>query len=50
VEVIERFFGKTRFHQEKKVQRFEEMLQDRFSFDELYAALDLKMEPGGTNR
>jgi BioD-like phosphotransacetylase family protein len=42
VEVIERFFGKTRFHQEKKIQRFEEMLQDRFSFEALYAALDLQ--------
>ena len=41
VEVIERFFGKTRFHQEKKVQRFEEMLQDRFDFERLYAALEL---------
>ena len=38
VEVIERFFGKTRFHLEKKVQRFEEMLEDRFDFERLYAA------------
>jgi BioD-like phosphotransacetylase family protein len=42
VEVIERFFGKTRFHLEKKVQRFEEMLQDRFDFQSLYAALGLE--------
>jgi uncharacterized protein len=41
VEVIERFFGKTRFHLEKKVQRFQEMLQDRFDFDRLYKALEL---------
>lgn len=41
VEVIERFFGKTRFHQEKKVERFEEMLEDRFDFERLYAALGL---------
>jgi BioD-like phosphotransacetylase family protein len=41
VEVIERFFGKTRFHQQKKVERFEEMLADRFSFDILYGALGL---------
>jgi BioD-like phosphotransacetylase family protein len=41
VEVIERFFGKTRFHQNKKVQRFEEMLMDRFDFERLYRALDL---------
>jgi BioD-like phosphotransacetylase family protein len=42
VEVIERFFGKTRFHLEKKVERFEEMLEDRFDFECLYAALGLK--------
>jgi BioD-like phosphotransacetylase family protein len=41
VEVIERFFGKTRFHQEKKVLRFEEMLEDRFDFERLYAGLGL---------
>jgi BioD-like phosphotransacetylase family protein len=41
VEVIERFFGKTRFHLEKKVQRFEEMLQDRFDFERLYGELAL---------
>jgi hypothetical protein len=42
VEVIERFFGKTRFHLEKKVHRFEEMLEDRFDFARLYDALGLK--------
>jgi BioD-like phosphotransacetylase family protein len=42
VEVIERFFGKTRFHLDKKIQRFEEMLEDRFDFERLYAALQLK--------
>jgi BioD-like phosphotransacetylase family protein len=42
VETIERFFGKTRFHLEKKVQRFEEMLEDRFDFERLYAALELE--------
>jgi len=41
VEVIERFFGKTRFHLEKKVRRFEEMLEDRFEFEQLYEALGL---------
>ncbi len=41
VEVIERFFGKTRFHLDKKVRRFEEMLEDRFDFELLYAALGL---------
>jgi BioD-like phosphotransacetylase family protein len=41
VEVIERFFGKTRFHLEKKVERFEEMLEDRFDFERLYQSLKL---------
>ncbi|MDD3825614.1 MAG: phosphotransacetylase family protein [Anaerolineae bacterium] len=41
VEVIERFFGKTRFHLEKKVQRFQEMLEDRFDFAQLYRLLKL---------
>jgi BioD-like phosphotransacetylase family protein len=41
VEIIERFFGKTRFHQEKKLQRFEQMLDERFDFAELYRALGL---------
>lgn len=42
VEIIERFFGKTRFHLEKKVQRFQEMLEDRFDFERLYQMLGLK--------
>jgi BioD-like phosphotransacetylase family protein len=41
VEVIERFFGKTRFHLDKKVERFEEMLEDRFDFESLYNTLGL---------
>lgn len=42
VEIIERFFGKTRFHQEKKMHRFERMLDERFDFDELYRVLGLR--------
>lgn len=42
VEIIERFFGKTRFHLGKKIQRFEEMLEDRFDFELLYASLGLE--------
>jgi len=42
VEIIEQFFGKTRLHQEKKVRRFQEMLNERFDFDALYADLGLK--------
>ncbi len=45
VEIIEQFFGKTRLHQEKKVQRFQEMLNERFDFDALYA--DLGLRPTG---
>jgi BioD-like phosphotransacetylase family protein len=45
VEIIEQFFGKTRLHQEKKVQRFQEMLGERFDFNALYA--DLKLKPAG---
>jgi BioD-like phosphotransacetylase family protein len=41
VEVIERFFGKTRFHLDKKVERFEEMMEDRFDFETLYMRLGL---------
>jgi len=42
VEIIEQFFGKTRFHQDKKVQRFEQLLAERFDFAALYADLGLK--------
>jgi len=41
VEIIEQFFGKTRLHQKRKVDRFEEMLEERFDFDALYADLGL---------
>lgn len=41
VEVIGRFFGKTRFHLQKKVERFEEMLEDRFDYGRLYTALGI---------
>ncbi len=42
VEIIEQFFGKTRFHQEKKVQRFQEMMEERFDFEDLYVAIGLR--------
>ena len=42
VEIIEQFFGKTRFHQEKKVQCFEKILDQRFDFDTLYKELGLR--------
>jgi BioD-like phosphotransacetylase family protein len=46
VEVIERFFGKTRFHLEKKIERFEEMLEDRFDFQTIYAAFEHETDRG----
>ena len=51
VEVIERFFGKTRFHLAKKVERFGEMLDDRFDYDLLYEGLGLEraLDQGGTS-
>lgn len=42
VEIIEQYFGKTRFHQEKKVQRFQEMMEERFAFEDLYIAMGLR--------
>jgi len=42
VETIERVFGKTRFQQEKKIQRFSGMLEDRFDFGLLYQELGLQ--------
>jgi BioD-like phosphotransacetylase family protein len=44
VETIERFFGKTRFHLGKKIQRFQEMLEDRFDFERLYQAMGIARE------
>ena len=41
VEMIEKFFGKTRFHQEKKIERFENLLNEHMDVDALYAALSL---------
>lgn len=42
IERIEGFFGKTRFHQEKKVKRFEELLNEHMDFKELYESLGLR--------
>ena len=42
VELIEGFFGKTRFHQEKKVERFESLLNEHMDFAALYAVLGLR--------
>ncbi len=42
VETIETFFGKTRFHQEKKVERFETLLSEHMDMEALYTALELR--------
>ncbi len=39
VEIIEHFFGRTRFHQPKKIQRFQRLLETSLDFGELYADL-----------
>ena len=42
VQIVERFFGRSRFQQEKKVERFEELLNEHFDFESLYITLGLK--------
>ncbi len=42
VEIIEQFFGKTRFHQEEKIHCFEKLLEERFNFEALYEGLGLR--------
>jgi len=42
VEIIQAFFGRTRFHQEKKVRRFEKLLSEHMDFEALYAALGVR--------
>ena len=41
VQLAEQAFGKTRFHQEKKIQRFERMLAENLDFARLHKALGL---------
>lgn len=42
VEIIESYFGKSRFQQPKKMERFSQLLDQSFDFPALYAALGLK--------
>ena len=42
VEMIESFFGKTRFHQQHKVERLDALLEQYFDFQMLYKALGLR--------
>jgi len=41
IEIVEGFFGKSRFQQEKKTQRFQELLNEHFDFTSLYITLGL---------
>ncbi len=41
VELVENYFGRSRFYQEKKVARFEELLDERFNFSLLRSSLGL---------
>jgi BioD-like phosphotransacetylase family protein len=45
IEVIENFFGKTRFHQEKKVRHFENLLDKYLDFEGLCKALEISTKP-----
>jgi BioD-like phosphotransacetylase family protein len=42
IEIVEGFFGKSRFQQEKKTERFQELLDEHFDFTSLYVRLGLK--------
>ena len=42
VEMIEGFFGKTRFHQQNKIDRLDAMLEQNLDFATLYGALGLR--------
>lgn len=42
IETISGFFGRTRFRQAKKIERFRELLADRFDLRRLFSDLDLK--------
>ncbi len=46
IEVIENFFGKTRFHQEKKVKHFEGLLNRYFDYGALCKALGISANVG----
>jgi hypothetical protein len=43
ISLVERCFGKVRFHDPKKMVRFDSMLDERFDYAGLYAALGLKV-------
>jgi BioD-like phosphotransacetylase family protein len=47
VEIVERHFGKGRFHQWKKMRRLEELLDEYFDFHTFYSELGLLGAAGG---
>ncbi len=42
VDIVESVFGKVRFHDEKKIRRFEALLEEHFDYAGLYSALGIK--------
>jgi BioD-like phosphotransacetylase family protein len=42
VEIVEGFFGRSRFQQQKKLDRFSQILDEQMDFEALYSALGLK--------
>lgn len=41
IEILESYFGRSRFHQPQKIERFTALLEEHFDFAGLYAALGL---------
>lgn len=41
VEIVQQFFGKTRFHQPEKIEHFQRILNEHFDFEALYEELGL---------
>lgn len=41
VEMINQFFGRTRFHQTQKLEQFQKIFESNFDFSQLYQVLDL---------
>ncbi len=42
IEIIEGFFGKSRFQQPKKMERFTTLLEENLDYASLYKAMGLK--------
>nr|MCU0509090.1 DRTGG domain-containing protein [Anaerolineae bacterium] len=42
IEIIENFFGKSRFQQPQKMERFTELLNEHFDFAGLYKSLGIQ--------